>query len=270
MTKLIDSERRKFLTTGVAAGGAGMLGLAGCETTGVASGLDSADAFVIPAPDTISLEVAGQSARFPVRRVYCLGRNFRAHAFESGDNPDENPPFYFHKPTDAIHTTTGEFAYPVATEKLKYEGEMVVALKSGGSNIPEATAGEHVYGYGIGLDMTRWDLQDAAKALERPWEPAKSFDFSAPCSKIHPVSKTGVLTSARIWLSIDGEMRQDSDISRMIWNIPKAIAMLSQHFELKAGDVIMTGTPEGVGTVERGQTIRTGVDGVDEIEVLIT
>ena len=223
--------------------------------------------YVIEPPDVVSMEIQGSSGRFPVRRVYCLGRNYRAHAIESGDDPDQTPPFFFMKPRDAVTDYRDGFPYPPMTRALRYEAEMVVALKSGGSDIDPANALEHVYGYGIGLDMTREDLQHIAQELSRPWAISKSFDKSAPCGPLHPVETHGHRVSGRIWLSVNGEILQDSDLSLQRWSVPEAIAILSQHYALAAGDIIMTGTPENVGLVVKGDVIKVGIEGLGEIEV---
>ncbi|MGD2167112.1 MAG: fumarylacetoacetate hydrolase family protein [Gammaproteobacteria bacterium] len=216
------------------------------------------------------MAIQDSDQRFPVRRVYCLGRNYRAHAIESGDNPDETPPFFFIKPRDAVTDYRKGFPYPPMTNALRYEGEMVVALKSGGANIDPANALDHVYAYGIGLDMTREDLQHVAQELSRPWAISKSFDNSAPCGPLHPVATNGHRVTGRIWLSVNGEIRQDSDLSRQRWSVPEAISILSQYYELAAGDIILTGTPENVGLVVRGDVIRVGIEGLGEIEVAVT
>lgn len=243
-----------------AAAVAGRVSTAAAQTSG----------FVIEPPPVVSMAVAGSEDRFPVRRVFCLGRNYRAHAIESGDNPDETPPFFFIKPRDAVVDSRDGFPYPPMTRELRYEGELVVALKSGGAEIPEAEALDHVFAYGIGLDMTRQDLQQVAQSLSRPWAISKSFDHSAPCGPLHTVESNGHAIDGRIWLSVNGELRQDSDLSLQRWSVPEAIAILSSYYTLAAGDIIMTGTPEGVGIVERGDVIRCGVAGLGEIEVRVT
>jgi fumarylpyruvate hydrolase len=230
---------------------------------------ENVSSFAISAPATTSIEIEGTSARFPVRRVYCIVRNYRDHAIESGDDPDKLPPFFFMKPGDAIVPDRGDFPYPPMTERVDFEIEMVVALHSGGASISKRSALQHVYGYGVGLDMTRRDLQDDAKRLSRPWEAAKSFDHSAPCSPLHPAADIGHPDKGRIWLSVNGELKQDSDISLLRWSVAESIAVLSTYFELAAGDLIYTGTPAGIGPVHRGDLIRGGVDGVDSIAVRV-
>lgn len=253
-------SRRAFVlgAAGVSAGLA-LGGTATAETTGLA----------IPAPELVTIAVAGSDARFPVRRVYCLGRNYRAHAVEMGDDPDALPPFFFMKPRDSVAPAENGFRYPSETERLGYEMELVAALKSGGSNIAAADALDCVYGYGVGLDMTKRDLQDVAKERGRPWEASKSFDHSAPVGPLRPVGEVGHPQDNRIWLSVNGEIRQESSTAALRWGIAESISILSQYFELYPGDIILTGTPSGVGLVERGDTIRGGVDGIGEIEVPI-
>lgn len=231
--------------------------------------LEQTEQYVIPTPEIHSIKVVGEDASFPVRRIYCLARNYSAHAIEMGDDPDKNPPFYFMKPADAIYPAGKDFHYPTMTEQLGYEVELLVALKSGGSNIAAKDANDHVYGYGVCLDMTRRDIQKQAKEKRRPWEGAKAFDHSAPCGPLHPVSNTGILENGCIWLDVNGEDRQNSDVSLMRWNVPQAIEILSRYFELKAGDIILTGTPDGVGMVERGDVMTAGIDGLGEIEVRV-
>lgn len=266
------SSRRDLLKIGVGAGaiGAGSLLLGGCEQTSIDEDTVPTNSnFVIPRPAATTIPVVGSMGSFPVRRVYCLGRNYSAHAREMGDDPNESPPFYFQKPTDAVVSPPRDFVFPSHGTRLGYEAEMLVALKSGGRNIPTEDAAQHIYGYGIGLDMTLRGLQDDSKERRRPWEQGKSFDYSAPCSHLHRIEETGELTTGRIWLSVNDAMRQEADMSLMRWNVNEAIAFLSARYELMAGDIILTGTPEGVGLVERGDVIKAGVDGLDTLEVKI-
>jgi fumarylpyruvate hydrolase len=255
--------RRLFLKGGIAAVGA----------TTIASISESVSAedsgYVIDTPDVVSMEINGSDDRFPVRRVYCLGRNYRAHAIESGDNPDETPPFFFIKPRDAVGESRNNFPYPPMTKELRYEAEMVVALKSGGANISEADALNHVYAYGVGLDMTREDLQHVAQELSRPWAISKSFDHSAPCGPLYTVAKNGHAVTGRIWLSVNGEMKQDSDLGLQRWSVAQGIATLSKYYKLAAGDIILTGTPAGIGLVDKGDVIKAGIEGLGEIEVAV-
>jgi len=220
-----------------------------------------------------TIPVAGGSTVFPVRRIYCIGRNYAAHAREMGGDPTREAPFFFQKAADAVQfcpeNETVQHPYPTMTSNYHHEVEMVVALKSGGRNIEAKDALTHVFGYAVGLDMTRRDLQDEAKAAKRPWEVGKSADHSAPVGPLHPVSSVGHPSRGKISVSVDGEPRQSSDLSDMIWSVPEQISILSRYFELKAGDIIFTGTPEGVGKVERGQTMRAYVEGLGAISLAV-
>ncbi len=218
---------------------------------------------------TPTIPVAGSDALFPVRRIYCVGRNFAEHAIEMGHDPDKEPPFFFQKNPDSIVPPGGDFPYPSESSDVHHEIELVVALKSGGVDIPVEAALDCVFGYGVGLDMTRRDLQAVAKKMGRPWEIAKSFEASAPCSAIHPVSEIGHPTEGGLRVAVNGETRQTGDLNQMIWKVPEMIAYLSRLFELKPGDVIFAGTPAGVGQVERGDLIEGSVDGVDSISVKV-
>lgn len=261
MTDTDRATRRRFLTGSAAfAAGACVSESSSAQST----------AYVIDPPEVVSMAVDGSERRFPVRRVYCLGRNYRAHAIESGDDPDETPPFFFMKPRDAVIDYREGFPYPPMTRALRYEGEMVVALRSGGTNIDPGDALDHVYAYGVGLDMTREDLQHIAQELSRPWAISKSFDKSAPCGPLYPVETNGHAVTGRIWLSVNGELKQDSDLSLQRWSVPQAISILSQHYALAAGDIILTGTPENVGLVVQGDVIKVGIEGLGEIEVAVT
>ena len=222
---------------------------------------------VDPAPVTV-LPVEGSELVFPVRRVYCVGRNFAAHAIEMGSDPDREPPFFFQKNPDNL-LVSGEFPYPVASNDVHHEIEMVVALKKGGSDIPVETALDHVYGYGVGLDMTRRDLQGKAKDTGRPWEVGKAFEASAPCTAIVPAAKIGHPASGAVTLDINGERRQTGDLNQMIWKVPEMISYLSGLFTLAAGDIIFAGTPAGVGPVKRGDKLVGRVEGVGTLEVRV-
>ncbi len=219
------------------------------------------------------LPVAESDLVFPVRRVYCIGRNYAAHAREMGYDPDREPPFFFMKPADAIlPVRAGEVAdlpYPPQTANYHHEVEMVVALKSGGRDIPEEEALSHVFGYAVGIDMTRRDLQDEAKALRRPWETAKSADQSGPVGPLQPAEAVGHPQEGAIRLAVDGSLRQDSDLRHMIWSVREQIAILSRFYRLEAGDLIFTGTPDGVGAVERGDTLVASIDGLGEIALKV-
>ena len=225
--------------------------------------------YVIDQPAVATLAVEGETGRFPIRRVYCVGRNYAEHAREMGHDPDREPPFFFLKPADAILTGGADFPYPPGSQDVHYEIEMVAALKSGGKDIAEADAMSHVYGYGVALDMTRRDLQGEAKKMGRPWDTGKGFDKSAPCTDLKPASQIGHPAKGRIWLKVNGETKQESDLSAMIWTIPEMIAYLSRLFELKAGDIILTGTPAGVGAVKKGDVLEGGVDGVGTLKTKV-
>jgi fumarylpyruvate hydrolase len=225
-----------------------------------------------PAP-VVAVPVVGVSEQFAVRRIYCVGRNYAAHAREMGHDPDREPPFFFCKPADAVVYVapgeTGSFPYPSLSKNVHFEMELVAAIGKAGKDIPAGRALEHVYGYALGLDMTRRDLQAEAKKLGRPWDTAKGFDHSAPLGPIHPASKVGHVEKGAIWLTVDGEEKQRSDVSDLIWSIPDTIAYLSTLFELQPGDLIFTGTPEGVGAVVKGQVMKGGVDGLGDFTVRV-
>ncbi len=225
--------------------------------------------FVITAPVAPSVAVAGSSARFPVRRVFCVGRNYAAHAREMGSDPNRDPPFFFTKPADAVVPASGAVPYPPSTQDLHHEIELVVALKAGGKDIDPAQALDLVWGYGVGLDLTRRDLQAVAKDAGRPWDMAKGFDASAPCSALHPVGDVGHPAEARIWLEVNGALRQEGNLNEMIWPIADVIASLSRLVTLAPGDLIYTGTPSGVGALQPGDRVRGGVDGVEVFELKI-
>ena len=230
-------------------------------------------AYVIPAPSIPSLPVSGTSDLFPVRRVYCVGRNYAAHAREMGGDPTREPPFFFMKPADALQPIaegeTVDHPYPPKTGNYHFEIEMVVALAKGGRDIPVDQALDHVFGYAIGLDMTRRDLQDEAKQLRRPWELGKAADLSGPVGPIHPVSAGGHLANGAISLTVDGAIKQKADLSDMIWSVAEQIAYLSTYFELVPGDVIFSGTPDGVGAVTKGQTMAGAIEGLGEIRLRV-
>ena len=220
-----------------------------------------------------SLPIAGSDQRYPVRRVYCVGRNYAAHAREMGFDPDREPPFFFCKPADAVvpvaNGQTLELPYPEETSNYHYEIELVAAIGKGGRNIPLEQANEHVFGYAVGLDMTRRDLQMKMREMGRPWEIGKAFDASAPIAPLYPASQVGHPAQAGIWLQVEGLDRQRSDIDKLIWSVPETIAYLSRFFELQPGDLIMTGTPEGVGPIVAGELMVGGVDGLGEIHVRV-
>ncbi|WP_375459423.1 fumarylacetoacetate hydrolase family protein [uncultured Enterovirga sp.] len=219
------------------------------------------------------LPIAASDESFPVRRIYCIGRNYAAHAREMGSDPTREPPFFFQKPTDAVQLvrvgTVADHAYPTLTKNYHYELELVAALKSGGRNIPRERALEHVYGYAIGLDMTRRDLQRGMGDQKKPWEIGKSFDNSAPIGPIHPVETVGHFEKGRIQLQVNGQVKQEADLSYMIWSVAEQIANLSDAFELKAGDIIFSGTPENVGPVVKGDVLLGKIDNLPELSIRI-
>ena len=221
----------------------------------------------------VTVPIAGSDAVFPVRRIYCVGRNYAAHAREMGFDPEREPPFFFCKPDNAIVVApTGQtvsIAYPPQSSDFQHEIELVVAIGKGGRDIALAQAHDHVFGYAVGLDMTRRDLQLRARDKGRPWELGKAFDASAPIAPIHPAARIGHPAQGAVWLQVDGVERQRSDIAKLIWSVPEVIANLSTFFELRPGDLIYTGTPEGVGKVERGQTMRGGIDALGELSVKV-
>ena len=223
--------------------------------------------YVIAPPPQPTLPVRGSSKLFPIHRIYCVGRNYAEHTKEMGGDT-KDPPFFFMKNPDNI-VTDGKFPYPSATKDVHFEIELVVGLKSGGTNIAAADAMRHVFGYAVGIDMTRRDLQAEAKKLQRPWEVGKAFERSAPCTALVPADSIGHPKKGAIWLDVNGERRQTGDLSQMIWDVPSQIAFLSTLFELKAGDLIFTGTPAGVGAIQKGDKIKGHVDGVGDLDVAV-
>jgi fumarylpyruvate hydrolase len=220
-----------------------------------------------PAPQ-VSLPIRGSDERFPVRRIYCIGRNYAAHVIEMGGDPDREEPFFFQKNAQNADTS-GEFPYPPESSDVHHEMEMVVALKSGGANISVEDAMSHVFGYAVGLDMTRRDLQAAAKETRRPWEPGKAFERSAPVGELVLASEVGSMDSGRITLRVNGEVRQDGDLGQMIWKVPEMIAYLSRFYDIAAGDLIMSGTPSGVGPVSKGDVLEGSIDGLSGLKVTV-
>jgi fumarylpyruvate hydrolase len=216
-----------------------------------------------------SVAKAGTDVRFPVRRIYCIGRNYAEHAREMGHDPNREAPFFFSKPADAIVASGAEIPWPPRTNNLHHEIELVVALAKGGENIGVEHALEHVFGYAVGIDLTRRDLQKEAKEKGRPWDTAKGFDHSAPISPLHGVDDIGHPQAGRIWLDVNGKNRQQGDLNELIWTVPESLAELSTLFRLEPGDLIYTGTPAGVGPVVAGDKLTGGIDGIDEIAISI-
>ena len=225
--------------------------------------------YVIAAPPVVALPVEGDARTFPVRRVFCVGRNYAAHAREMGHDPDREPPFFFTKPADALVPGGGTIPYPPATSDLHHEVELVVALGKGGADIPEAQALDHVFGYAVGIDLTRRDLQAEAKELRRPWDMAKAFDRSAPVSALRAAARIGHPEDNRIRLEVNGEVRQESTLAHHIWSVAETIAYLSGLVELAPGDLIFMGTPEGVAAVQRGDRLAASIEGLGELQVTI-
>tara|TARA_R110002167_G_scaffold191978_6_gene394431 strand:+ start:499 stop:1188 length:690 start_codon:yes stop_codon:yes gene_type:complete len=223
--------------------------------------------FVIAAPAQPSVPVADSDDQFPVRRIYCVGRNYAAHAREMGHDPDREPPFFFCKPADALVMSGATIPYPPATHDLHHEIELVAAIGREGTDIAEADALDHVWGYGVGLDMTRRDLQGEAKKMGRPWDTGKAFDNSAPITALRPASVIGHPATGRIWLKVNDAMRQESDLTHLIWSVPETVSYLSRLFTLKPGDLIFTGTPEGVAAVGPGDVLEGGVENVGELSI---
>jgi fumarylpyruvate hydrolase len=222
--------------------------------------------FVFPPAPQPSIAIAGSDARFPIRRVFCVGRNYEAHAREMGNDPNREPPFFFMKPADAVVAATGTVPYPPLTDDLHHEVEMVVAIGKGGVNLSADEALGHVWGYAVGVDLTRRDLQAVAKKMSRPWDWAKGFDASAPCGPIVPVAATGHPRSGSVSLSVNGEPRQQGDLNELIWPVADVIAYISQSVALAPGDIIFTGTPAGVGALQPGDRVSATVTGVGTIE----
>ena len=220
--------------------------------------------YAINPPPVVTIPIEGSDQVFPVRRVYCIGRNYAAHAIEMGHDPNREPPFFFQKNPDNLYFGD-TFPYPEKTKDVHHEVELIVALKSGGKNIPVDKALDHVWGYGVGLDMTRRDLQGIAKEMGRPWEIGKAFELSAPMGKLKPVSAVGHPASGLVQMKINGKPKQTGDLNQMIWKVQEMISYLSDYFELAAGDIIMTGTPAGVGPVVVGDVMECHVEGVDDV-----
>ena len=259
-------DRRGVLSSGALLG---LGAVAGCATEGIAAS-ETRTLFKVPQP---MLPVVGASEMFPVRRIYCIGRNYAAHAREMGSDPTREPPFFFQKPSDAIQYvapgTTADHPYPTLTKNYHYELELVAALDRGGKNVPIERALELVYGYAVGLDMTRRDLQRAMGDEKKPWEIGKSFDRSAPIGPIHRASQVGHYTSGAIVLKVNGVVKQNANLNQMIWNIAEQVSKLSQAFELMPGDIIFSGTPENVGPVVPGDVMEGNIAGMPALNVKV-
>lgn len=258
-------RRHFFQNTAMVTTGA----IAGCALPGYADH-QTKSPFKVPATH---IPIVGSDEMFPVRRIYCIGRNYAAHAREMGSDPTREPPFFFQKPTDAIQYvqagTVANHPYPSLTKNYHYEAELVAMLDKGGRNIPVAKALDLVYGYSLGLDMTRRDLQRALGDEKKPWEIGKSFDKSAPIGAVHKVAQTGHFTQGDIWLKVNGQTKQKADLKQMIWSVAEQISKLSEAFELFPGDIIYSGTPENVGPVIRGDVIEMHIDGLPNLSVKI-
>ncbi|OUR75409.1 5-carboxymethyl-2-hydroxymuconate isomerase [Alphaproteobacteria bacterium 46_93_T64] len=227
-----------------------------------------ASEYVVTPPAIVGAPIKGAEQLFPVRRVYCIGRNYAAHAIEMGHDPDREPPFFFQKNPDNLDFS-GTFPYPAKTSDVHHEIELVVALKAGGTNIAIEDALAHVYGYALGLDMTRRDLQGEMKKMGRPWEIGKAFEHSAPMGPIVQASEIGHPSTGRIELSVNDKVRQTGDLNQLIWKIPEMIAYLSEYYELAAGDLVFSGTPAGVAAVEKGDVMVCKIDGFDNFKVAV-
>ena len=225
--------------------------------------------YVITPPEQASVAVTNSKDRFPVRRIFCVGRNYAAHAREMGKDPDREPPFFFTKPADAVVDNGSIVPYPPETSNLHYEIELVVAIGKAGANIVQEDVYDHIWGAGVGIDLTRRDLQGIAKEMGRPWDLGKGFDQSAPMAALTKLSDFACLEHGRIWLSVNGEMKQDADVADMIWDVKEHVSILSKSIALAPGDLVMTGTPAGVGAVVAGDHIEGGVDGFELISIKI-
>jgi len=225
---------------------------------------------VIPLPPPSTIAVSSKTERYPVRRIWCVGRNYADHAREMGHDPNREPPFFFQKPADAVVENNSVLPFPVQTDNLHHEVELVVALGKGGQDIAVEHALDYVYGYAVGLDMTRRDLQNAAKKLQRPWEMGKGFDQSCPTSAIVPAAAIGHPSSGAIWLKVNGEVRQQSDLSQQIWRVEESISYLSKFVALEPGDLILNGTPSGVGPCVAGDRLEACIEGVGSLNIAYT
>lgn len=264
-------QRRRLIASAASSGAA--LALAGCASATAQPGASNAARTPFDVA-RVTLPIVGSDEVFPVRRIYCIGRNYRAHAIEMGSNPDREPPFFFQKPTDAVQYvapgTVADHPYPPLTRNYHYEAELVAVLGRGGRNVPVDRALDLVYGYTLGLDMTRRDLQRAMGDEKKPWEIGKSFDRSAPIGPVHRVAQTGHFRQGTIWLKVNGQVKQNADLRQMIWSVAEQISKLSEANELSPGDIIYSGTPENVGPVVRGDVIEMHIDGLPNLSVRIT
>jgi fumarylpyruvate hydrolase len=231
--------------------------------------LTSSDAYVFTPPAIPTLPIVGTDKLFPIHRIYCVGRNYADHALEMGGDPTREPPFFFQKNADSILPAGKDFPYPPVTKDVHYEMELVLALGAGGVDVPQDKALDLIFGYAAGIDMTRRDLQAEAKKAGRPWEVAKAFEFSGPCSAIMPAAEIGHPSSGRISLDVNGVTRQDGDLNQMIWKVPEIVSYLSGLFTLQPGDLIFTGTPAGVGATVRGDQLHGRIDKIGEIAVKV-
>lgn len=225
--------------------------------------------FVFTPPPQASVAMAGEAARFPVRRIFCVGRNYAAHAREMGKDPDREPPFFFTKPADAVVDSGATIPYPPETANFHYEIELIVAIGGGGADIRPESALDHVFAYGVGIDLTRRDLQFEARDKGRPWDWGKAFDRSAPIAPLHRVANVGHPAKGRIWLAVNGAVKQDADLAELIWPVPDIISILSRSMTIRPGDLIMTGTPAGVGAIVPGDKVTGGIEGLGEIAIAI-
>jgi len=262
-------DRRSLLSRGALAGAGALVGCASGGASKV-SAAPTATVFAVPQP---TLPIVGSAEVFPVRRIYCIGRNYAAHAREMGSDPTREPPFFFQKPTDAIQLAppgeTIDHPYPTLTKNYHYEVELVAALAKGGRDIPVERALDLVYGYTVGLDMTRRDLQRAMGDEKKPWEIGKSFDRSAVLGPLQPLPKVGHFTQGAIWLKVNGETKQNANLNQMIWSVAEQVSNLSRAFELMPGDIIYSGTPENVGPVVKGDIMDAHIDGLPDLRVKV-
>ena len=258
-------DRRTVLATGA-------LALAGAAAQSRPAAAQAGPKPMFPV-SAITIPIVGETDVFQVRRIYCIGRNYAAHSREMGSDPTREPPFFFQKPTDAIQNvaigTVADHPYPSLTKNYHYEVELVAALKSGGKNIPVEQALDHVYGYAVGLDMTRRDLQRAMGDEKKPWEIGKSFDHAAVIGPLHPASKTGHFSKGGISLAVNGTVKQNSNLLNMSWNVAEQVSKLSEAFELNAGDIIYSGTPENVGPVVKGDVLLCKIEGLPDMSIKI-